>query len=335
MLNRAGATPILLAGRQPPARGYDADIVILTMNRFAETLEAVGSALRQTGIKFHVTVLDQGSSPAVQADYAIAFAGRDNLGYYAIPQNRGVAGGRNLLAKLGHGRIIVTLDNDAVFANDLIAAEAVLTFDENPKLGALGFKILQRDGIHLDHFSWGYPLALKPLCDCRFETTTFVGAGHAIRRQTWDEAGGYDEAFFFTWEEYDFCLSAIALGWLVQYDGALAVIHKVSPEARIGWNAARVEYAVRNRLFIARKWGASWLGLAPRIAGYLLKGALNRRLRPTVNGIQAAIANDAAQVKQKMPPAMRRYIARNETRHRGSIFARMRCEIFCRIPADP
>jgi GT2 family glycosyltransferase len=334
-MTRLGLTPILLAGTPPPARGYDADIAILTMNRFAETLEAVGSALRQTGITFHVTVLDQGSSTALQADYAIAFAGRDNLAYYAIPQNRGVAGGRNLLAKLGHGRIIVTLDNDAVFANNLVAAEAVLAFDENPKLGALGFKILERDGYHLDHSSWGYPLALKPLCDCRFETTTFVGAGHAIRRQTWDAAGGYDEAFFFTWEEYDFCLSAIALGWLVQYDGALAVIHKVSPEMRIGWNAARVEYAVRNRLFIGRKWGASWFGLLPRIAGYLLKGALNHRLKPTLNGIRAAIRSDAAQHKQKMPPAMRRYIARNEIRHRGAILTRIRTEIFCRIPTDP
>jgi GT2 family glycosyltransferase len=319
-MTRLGLTPTLLAGSPPPARGYDADITILTMNRFAETLAAVGSALRQTGLTFHVTVLDQGSSPALQADYAIAFAGRDNLGYYAIPQNRGVAGGRNLLAKLGHGRIIVTLDNDAVFANELIAAEAVLSFDEHPSVGAIGFKILQRDGIHLDHSSWGYPIALKPLCGCRFLTTTFVGAGHAIRRQTWDAAGGYDEAFFFTWEEYDFCLSAIALGWLVTYDGTLAVIHKVSPEARVGWNATRVEYYVRNRLFIARKWGATWPGLLPRIAGYLLKGVLCRRLKPTLAGIRAAFANDAAQLKQQMPPAMRRYILN---------------EIFSRIPDDP
>ena len=57
----------------PAAGGYDVDIIILTQNRFVETIEAVDSALRQQNVSFHVSVLDQDSSEAVQAAFAAAF----------------------------------------------------------------------------------------------------------------------------------------------------------------------------------------------------------------------------------------------------------------------
>ena len=31
--------------------------------------------------------------------------------------------------------------------------------------------------------------------------------------KAWQQAGGYDPKLFFCWEEFDFCLRAIALGW--------------------------------------------------------------------------------------------------------------------------
>ena len=96
-------------------------------------------------------------------------------------------------------------------------------FNQQPDLGALGFNILSADGVTPDTFSWGYPAPLLTRFRERFDTTTFVGAGHAIRRVTWDLVGGYDPSFFFTWEEYDFCLAAIALNWRIAYDGTLAV----------------------------------------------------------------------------------------------------------------
>jgi GT2 family glycosyltransferase len=203
-----------------------------------------------------------------------------------------------------------------------------------PALGAVGFKIIGRDGVSLDEASWGYPQALKAQCDARFSATTFVGAGHAIRRRTWLQAGGYDEGFFFTWEEYDFCLKAIALNWRVEYDGSIAVIHKLSAEGRVLWREGRVEYAVRNRLLIARKWGASWLGLLPRMAGYVLRGWLNRCFSPVLAGIRAALNADADVERRKMPPDMRQYIALHETRHRGPLVQRLRREVFVRMRGD-
>jgi GT2 family glycosyltransferase len=324
------ALPELACGLPPPAAAYDADIIILTLNRFTDTVAAARSALAQTGVSIHVSVLDQGSAPHVRAAYVGAFKGLAQLAYYTVAANLGVGGGRNHLAAMGRGRVIISLDNDALFEDATVAARAVRAFDQTLGLGAVGFKILAADGVRLDDTSWGYPARLKSRREERFDTTTFVGAGYAVRREAWRQAGGYDAQLFFTWEEYDFCLRAISLGWLIRYDGSLAVIHKVAPEARVGWGGARTRFFVRNRVMIARKWGASWVSLLPRLAGYLLRGLWSRRLSAVVAGIGDALRRDGTHRPRLMSPAMREYVFRNETVHRGSLPERLRVEVFGR-----
>ncbi len=120
----------------------------------------------------------------------------------------------------------------------------------------------------------------------RFDTVTFVGAGHAIRRSAWEEVGGYDEALFFCWEEFDFALRAIALGWRFRYRGDIVIRHKVSDEQRVTWGGRRWFYFVRNRLYLERKFGGAGL---VRAAGYLIKGTLNGMPVTTVRAIAAAL----------------------------------------------
>ena len=57
-------TACLVGGAAGPAGGrYDADIIILALERPAETAAAIMSACAQTGVSTHVFVLDQGSCP--------------------------------------------------------------------------------------------------------------------------------------------------------------------------------------------------------------------------------------------------------------------------------
>ena len=106
------------------------------------------------------------------------------------------------------------------------------------------------------------PGATRPACwpapEESFDAVTFVGAGHAIRRAAWDDAGGYDAQLFFCWEEFDFCLRAIARGWRIRYRGDIVIRHKVSGERRVAWSGDRWFYYVRNRLYIERKLGRTW-----------------------------------------------------------------------------
>ncbi len=219
----------MIAGCAPALGDYDVDIIILSFNRLSDTIEAVQSALGQRGVSTHVSVLDQGSSTETVRSLAQKFRHASHFSLYETVKNLGVAGGRNLLATLGHGRFIVALDNDAIFQNNWVAARVCENFSKTPELGALAFNILGRDGVHPDRASWGYPPRLLKRFAGQFDTTTFVGAGHAIRRVTWNAVGGYDPSLFFTWEEYDFCLKAISLGWRIRYDGSLERFHAGCP----------------------------------------------------------------------------------------------------------
>ena len=325
MRHIAGATA-------PPTDDYDADIVILALDRAEETLAAIRSALDATGISRHVTILDQGSSAATLARLAAAVAGRADATLLAADRNYGVAGGRNRVTAFGHGRVIVGLDNDAEFASVTTAAGMVSALDTAPDLAAIGCRILRPDGGGDDLSSWGYPRALLLHAGDIFGSVTFVGAGHAIRRQAWDQAGGYDDALFFCWEEYDFCLRAIALGWRVQYRGDLAVCHKVSAERRVGWSGSRWFHFVRNRLYIGRKQAASPMRLAPRAAGYVLQGLRNGFLLTTLRAIQAARSMPVDRPYAPQAAATRAYLQRHDIVWRGSWPTRLRNDVFRALP---
>ncbi len=316
----------------PPIGEYDADILILALDRAEETVAAIHSALAQTGVSRHVTVLDQGSRPEALARLAAAVDHRPDATLLASSRNLGVAGGRDLAAGLGHGRTIVALDNDAVFDSPETVARLARALAAERDLAAVGCRIVVDSTGDDDLTSWGYPAALLSRASETFDAATFVGAGHAIRRTAWDAAGGYDPSLFFCWEEYDFCLRAIALGWRIQYRGDIAIRHKVSPERRVAWSGARWFHFVRNRIYIERKWGASWAALAPRILGYALKGARNGCFAETPRAILAAARLAQGLGRADMPAAGRAYLHRTDTAHRGGVAARIRRDVFGVLP---
>jgi GT2 family glycosyltransferase len=298
----------------PPDGAYDADVVILSLDRAAETAAAIGSALAQTGVSRHVFIVDQGSRPETLARLAALVAGRRDATLLALDRNHGVAGGRNRGSALGHGRVIFGLDNDAEFADATVLARAVAALDGDPTLAAIGCRILLHSCDADDLSSWGYPASLLPRAGESFDTVTFVGAGHAIRRAAWD---GYDEVLFFCWEEFEFCLRAIERGWRIRYRGDIAVRHKVCPERRIAWSGTRWFHFVRNRLYIERKWGAGWLSLGPRFAFYLVKGMRNGLLSQTLGAWKAAVRLSAGSLAMRRSPAARDYLRLHDAAHRG------------------
>ena len=325
-----------IAGDAPvgSADAVDADVIILTLHRSTDSRDAILSALAQTGVSRRVWVLDQGSTPEELAVLARCVLGRDDAALFRTPVNLGVPGGRNVLAGLGRGRVIAGLDNDATFADPTTLATMVAALDDDPGLAAIGCRIVTDATGADDVSSWGYPTTLLARAGERFPAVTFVGAGHAIRRQAWDEAGPYDAGLFFCWEEFDFCLRAIARGWRIAYRGDLVIRHRVSPDQRQVWSDRRWFHFVRNRLLIARRLGASRIGLLPRVLGYLVKGLRHGLAGPTLAAIAAAATAPTGPILA-LPPQARAYLRAHDLAHRGSPWTRWRQEVLGRLPDQP
>ena len=333
--------PLHLAGAvSAPTAGYDADVIILALDRARETVEAVASARAQTGVSKHVWIADQGSDPENLAILKAAVEGAPDATLVRLDRNWGVAGGRNRATALGTGRAVFALDNDAEFDGTDTLARAVRALDTEPDIAAIACRILVHATGAEDLSSWGYPASLLPRAAESFDTTTFVGAGHAIRRADFEAAGGYDDALFFCWEEYDFSLRAINMGRRIRYRGDIAVRHKVSGEHRFAWSGTRWFHFVRNRIYIEMKYGASSPSLLPRFLAYQVRGARNGVLAQGLRAGQAALRL----AEEFRPPAgqedlyrlnavARDYLARNDAAHRGSLWDRVRREVFATLPS--
>ena len=317
---------------EPPHADYDADVLILALDRPEETVAAIESALAQQGLRLHVTVLDQGSHPANLEALARHVGFRSDVTLASLGENIGIAAGRNRAAAMGHGRIIIGLDNDAVFDRPDTLVSAIRAIDADPRLGAIGFRIVVHATGADDLLAWGYPRQLLCRASEVFDSATFVGAGHAIRRAAWEEAGGYDETLFFCWEEFDFCLRAIAFGWNIRYHGDIVVRHKTAPERRLDWAGGRWFLFVRNRLYIARKHRTSWLGLVPRIAAYTAKGLRNGLGTETLRAIGAAVRMQPTREAVRGQREIRAYLNRVDSRHRGGAWRRIRGEVLVGLP---
>ena len=310
------------------------DVVILSWNRHELILETIASVQQQRDVQATIWVVDQGSDAAtLQALRPLHEAGAIHL--LEMGRNLGVAAGRNVGNTQGDAPIIVSLDNDAVFADENALRKIVALFRENERLGAVGFRLKNYFTGEDDWLNWAYPRRLFERRAERFLTTRFVGAAHAIRRAAWEQTRGYDPRLFFYWEELDLGYQLIAAGWQVAYDPRVVVRHKVAPETRLNWHDGRYYYLVRNALYLNYKYFRSWRAVLKLAAGYVLKGAYNGLLGEALRALRDATGMMNAVRVEDMPPlneAARRYIAENDSGVRGSLWQRLRHEVFTRLP---
>lgn len=245
-------------------------IVIITMgDREAELRALLESVAAQEGEPATVVVLGQGAKlPALP----------DPVAAVELPENLGIPGGRNAgvrwLHEHGGADIVLVLDDDGLLPRTDTLHLVREAFTANPKLGIVGFRIADENGVsqrrHVPRLGGADPLISGPV-------TTFLGGAHAIRMGVIDQVGDFPDKFFYAHEETDFAWRALDAGWEIDYRADLVLTHPRTPASR---HAVYYRNTGRNRVWLAKRhlpailvpvylatWAAYTLAQRPPLAG--------------------------------------------------------------------
>jgi GT2 family glycosyltransferase len=161
----------------------------------------------------------------------------DQVGVVYNAQNRGYAASVNIGFSHMNEDIVILLDSDAYPLMDLTHSLKHL-FSNNPQLGAVGFKLVDRNGqptgnadlepnvLHLlfgPRFAELYYSILRPTTK---PVTCIHSCGIAVRRIAFESVAGFDEGFDFLDADVDFSMRLQAAGWQIQIEDTLVVYHE-------------------------------------------------------------------------------------------------------------
>lgn len=184
---------------------------------------------------------DDGSADLVEAKYPWARLVRNEF-------NRGYAAGNNQALEMAKGEFLLTLNPDTEFFDDSLT-KAIELFHQQPQVGALGGRLLNRDGTTQQSIR-GFPRPLPILFDLlglaklfpkvpllgAYRMTTFdydketeveqpMGTFLMFRKKALEETGHFDERFPIFFNEVDLLWRLRLAGWKILYSPTVKLYH--------------------------------------------------------------------------------------------------------------
>ena len=219
-------------------------VIIVSYNTRGLTLDCLSTlAARLTGLTTEVIVVDNASPDGSAAAVAETFPA---VRLVRSAANLGFGAANNLAMRAAAGRYLLLLNSDA-FPHDGCLPALVSFLDAHPAVGVVGPRLVNADG-SLQRSCWRFPtpwrswldsLWITPLLarhpafddyrrwphDADREVDFVVGACLLVRREAYEQVGGFDERFFMYQEETDWQLRLMRAGWRVMFTPAGTVTH--------------------------------------------------------------------------------------------------------------
>ena len=240
-------------------------VIILNWNGKTDTLNCLDSVSKIENSSFETVVVDNGSTDASvevirkqHPDIKIIETGR-NLGY---------AGGNNVgiqHALDSDADYILVLNNDTSVAPDILD-QLIKAANKYPNAAALGPVVCEMDKpdqiwtageffediISPVSFKQGDALA-SISAEESLNTQWVNGAAFFVKADIFREIGLFDEKFFLTYEESDWCCRAQNKGYNCLVIPAAIIWHKVASSFGNESSPLRAYYSTRNKLLFVEK----------------------------------------------------------------------------------
>lgn len=223
-----------------------------------QCLEALAATTH--GIEYEVIIVDNGSTDETPA--LLAGLGGD-VQVIRNQENLGFAKACNQGAKAARGRYLVFLNNGTIPQPGWLDA-LVREVEDHADVAVVGSKLLYPDGT-IQHagvaFSraWFTPYHLyrgcpadAPAVNRRREFQSVTGACMLVRREVFEEVGGFDEGYRNGFEDVDLCLKIKERGGRVVYQPKSVLYHL---ESR---TPGRKDHDAENSRLLLARWGSCW-----------------------------------------------------------------------------
>lgn len=220
--------------------------LVICYNRKKDVEVCVRSILQQHYPNYEIIVVDNASQDGTEEVFS-ADLGKPPVQYFRMEANLGVSGGRNEAIARANGDILITIDDDAKLIDVDTTKDVVEKLQADPSLGALGFKIEDRETGKPQRMY--FPTREKTRDpDCGFETTWIIGCGHAIPRTVYQEIGVYRDFHPYGSEDFDLSLRILDAGYRIEYFPKARVRHSPAPTGRIKSNLRLAALKLEHRM---------------------------------------------------------------------------------------
>jgi GT2 family glycosyltransferase len=206
-------------------------VIMLAYGAEEYLADAVDAVLSTVDVTFELVLVDNVTSSPVPG----TLAGDPRVTVLTPGRNLGFAGGVNLGVRHARGEFLALVNSDAIIEPDTLVRLAT-HLEAHANVGAAGAVIVLADEpqtiniagqpIHILGLSWadkmGQPVSSLPAV---YEPVSAPGCTMVIRRNLWDELGGFDDAFFAYFEDTDLCWRARQLGFTMHVLSDVRVRH--------------------------------------------------------------------------------------------------------------
>lgn len=226
--------------------------VIPTYNRPDDLSEAVESVLNQTYRPIEVIVVSGSTDETASMFEDGGRFDREEVTLYDFPRRLSPPEARNIGYERAAGEILVTTDDDAVFASSDATDIIVSRFREHTDVGVLAFQSRDYYEDEILRKEIPDPPDFKTEPTEEYRTTSFIGVGTAIRRSALERAGDFPDDFEYGFEEMDLSIRVLDSGYDILYVPSVVVRHKKSQTARRPDHVV-LELLVGNRIRLATR----------------------------------------------------------------------------------
>ncbi|MGQ5711037.1 glycosyltransferase family 2 protein [Desulforudis sp. DRI-14] len=219
--------------------------IILNWNNYDDAVESIRSLLGST-LATEIVLVDNGSTDGSYERLQEHFAGY-HIYFIRNKANYGFARGVNIGIKFALSKgaeYIFLLNNDAVVSVTCLE-RLYVALQENDRAGMAGPRIyyyscpnkVWQGGGYFNKVKSGVVVPDKNKLDddlkvCSTEVTFLTGCAMLIKQEVFQRVGFFDEDYYFYYEDVDFCLRTIRMGFKLLYVPTAKAWHKIEDIAR-------------------------------------------------------------------------------------------------------